>query len=443
MKLNSFFIFFLFATVSVYAQDAFTIKEAVAYAKKNTAAAKNALVDIQDAELQILELKRSGLPQVNGQFQYSANVIVPTSVLPANTFNPQASADDVVKVKFGVPWGGQAGIGVNQLIFDGSYLVGLRAADTYRQLASQNKQQNDVNTTETVIKAYYSVLVAEERAKLLTLNINRLDSIIRETKLILKEGFIEEIDVMRLEVQRNNLITEQQKVANLIQLSYQLLKFQMGFSLQNPIQLSDKLTDSDIAALRLISNQSIDFGNRIEYSLLQTQRRLTELNIERIQKGSLPSVFFSGSLGVSHGNPRFNPFERWFPVSSLTLGTSIPIYDSGVRKTKVQREQLNLLKIDNGVLQLRESFELQNSVAITNLTNGIQTLDVQQRNLNLAKEVLRVSSIKYKQGVGSNIEVLNAEASLKEAQTNYFAALYDVLIAKVDLDKARGELSNF
>lgn len=422
------------------AQETFTIQEAVTYAKKNSAASKNALVDIQDAELQIQELKQTGLPQINGSFQFTYNAIVPTSILPANSFDPSASETEVIKVKFGVPWGGQAAIAVNQLIFDGSYLVGLRAAATYRELAAKNKLQNDVTITEAVTKAYYSVLVAQERSKILNLNVNRLDSLIRDTEILFKEGFAEGIDVMRLQVQRNNIVTEQQKVRNLIDLSYQLLKFQMGYRLENPIILEDKLEGSDITALRLVSNMPVDYGNRIEFSLLETQRKLTELNLERIEKGALPSVFFSGSLGASHGNPRFNPFERWFALSGITLGTTIPIYDSGIRKTKAQREQLNLIKIDNGAVQLRESFELQNSQAITNLTNGIKTLDVQQSNVDLAKEVLRVSNIKYKEGVGSNIEVINAESSLKEAQTNYFAALYDVLIAKVDLDLARGDL---
>lgn len=440
MRFTAILLLLGLGSFAANAQEAFSINEAVAYAKKNNVAAKNALVDIQDAELQIQELKQTGLPQINGQFQFTYNAIVPTSVLPANTFDPTASEADVVKVKFGVPWGGQAGIGLNQLIFDGSYLVGLRAAATYRELAAKNKLQSDVTIAESVTKAYYSVLVAEERAKILNLNVNRLDSLIRDTQILFKEGFAEEIDVMRLEVQRNNLLTEQQKVSNLIDLSYQLLKFQMGFRLENPIKLTDQLEGSDITALRLITNEPVDYGNRIEFSLLETQRKLTELNLERIQKGALPSVFFNGSLGAGHGNPRFNPFERWFGSSALTLGTTIPIYDSGIRKTQAQRERLNIIKIDNGAEQLKESFELQNSQAITNLTNGIQTLDVQQRNLDLAKEVLRVSNIKYKAGVGSNIEVINAEASLKEAQTNYFAALYDVLIAKVDLDLARGDL---
>jgi outer membrane protein TolC len=436
-----FTLFFLAASVFVVnAQQAFTIQEAVVYAKKNNAASKNALVDIQDAELQIQELKQTGLPQITGQFQYSYNAIVPSVILPANTFDPTAPEGAVTTAQFGVPWGAQAGIAVNQLIFDGSYLVGLRAAATYRELAAKNKLQNDVTITESVTKAYYSVLVAEERAKILNLNVNRLDSLIRDTQILFQEGFAEGIDVMRLEVQRNNLFTERQKVENLIDLSYQLLKFQMGYRLENPIELKDQLEGSDITALRIISNMPIDYGNRIEFSLLETQRRLSELNMERIQKGALPSVFFSGSLGANHGNRQFNPFQNWFGLSTLTLGVNVPIYDSGIRKTQAQREQLNLIKLDNGAEQLKESFELQNSQAITNLTNGIQTLDVQQSNVDLAKEVLRVSNIKYKAGVGSNIEVINAEASLKESQTNYFAALYDVLIAKVDLDLARGDL---
>ncbi len=429
-----------FGAFAANAQETFTIQEAVAYAKKNAAASKNALVDIQDAELQIQELKQTGLPQVTGQFQYSYNAIVPSVILPADTFDPTAPEGAVTTAQFGVAWGAQTAIAVNQLIFDGSYLVGLRAAATYRELAAKNKLQNDVTITEAVTKAYYSALVAEERAKILDLNACRLDSLIRDTEILFKEGFAEGIDVMRLQVQRNNILTEQQKVRNLIDLSYQLLKFQMGYRLENPLVLEDKLEGSDITALRLISNMPVDYGNRIEYSLLETQRKLAELNMERIQKGALPFVFFSGNIGANHGNRRFNPFENWFTLSTLSLSANIPIYDSGIRKTQTQRQRLNLIKLDNGAEQLKESFELQNSQAITNLTNGIQTLDVQQRNVDLAKDVLRVSNIKYKEGVGSNIEVINAESSLKEAQTNYFAALYDVLIAKVDLDLARGDL---
>ncbi|MFT7482784.1 MAG: outer membrane protein TolC, partial [Oceanospirillaceae bacterium] len=259
MKISYIFLLLGLSFFTANAQQTFTIEEAVAFAKKNNVAAKNALIGIQDAELQIQELKQTGLPQISGQFQYTYNAIVPTSVLPANSFDPSASETDVIKVRFGVPWGGQAGIGLNQLIFDGSYLVGLRAAATYRELAAKNKLQSDVTIAESVTKAYYSVLVAEERSKILKLNVSRLDSLIRDTKILFEEGFAEGIDVMRLEVQQNNLLTEQQKVENLIDLSYQLLKFQMGFRLENPIELTDQLEGSDITALRIISNEPVDY----------------------------------------------------------------------------------------------------------------------------------------------------------------------------------------
>lgn len=441
MKVNYLLVLLLLSSLSLQAQEAFSIQEAVAYGKKNATAIKNAQVDIQDAELQIDEIYKTGLPQIAGQFQYTYNAIVPTQLIDAQNFNPQAPAGEVVKFKFGVPWGGQAGIGVNQLIFDASWLVGLRAANVYRQLAQQNVTKAEDVVVENVTKAYYSILVAEERAKILEVNSQRLDSLIRDTEVLNQQGFVEKIDVDRLLVQRNNLLTETQKVKNLIGFSYQLLKFQMSFPLHKELVLKDKLADQDIAALHLITNQSIDYSKRTEYAALQTQRKLTELNVERYQKGYYPSVFFSGSLGAGHSNTRFNPFERWFGSSALTIGARIPIYDSGLKKVQIQRQQLNLVKIDNGAEQLRESFELQNSQALMSLANGLQSLETQRRNLDLAEEVLRVTKVKYTQGFGSNIEVVNATSGLKEAQTNYIAALYDVLIAKVDLDKARGELN--
>ncbi len=440
MERKLLIILLIINAFNLNAQQTFSIQGAVDYALKNHANVKNARVDMRDAEMQIREIKVAGMPQINGQFQYTYNAIVPTQLLEAKNFDPSAPDGEVVKFRFGVPWAGQAGIGINQLIFDASWLVGLRAADTYRKLAAQNLEQSEVNVAEGVIKAYYSVLVAEERAKLLDLNISRLDSMILQTREFFKQGFVEKIDIDRLDVQRNNTITEKQKVANLILLSYQLLKFQMGYNQKDDLRLTEKLSSADVNALRIQAYRAVDFGSRVEYNLVQTQRKLTELNIERYQKSYFPSFAFSGSLGAGHSNPRFNPFERWFPSSALSLNINIPIYDSGLKKTQIERQRLNLIKIDQGAELLKESFELQNEQAMISLKNGLENLDIQGRNQELAAEVLRVAKIKYQQGTGTNLEIINAESDLKQAQTNYFAALYDVLIARVDLDKAHGRL---
>ena len=424
------------------AQQSFTLKEAVGYGIKNHSEVKNALVKRQDTEMEIKEIKVAGMPQITGQFQYTYNAIVPTQLIEAINFNPEAAPGEVLEVQFGLPWGGQAGIGVNQLIYDATWLVGLRAAGTYRRLADQTITQTKTTVAENVTKAYYSALVAEERAKLLVLNISRLDTLQYNTNEMYKQGFVEKLDLDRLSVQKNNLKAELNKVNNLIDLTYQLLKFQMGMNVAGNITLTDNLKDQEIKALALVSYSEVDPDSRIEYQVLRTNRDLISLNVERYQKGALPNVFFSGSLGAGHSNPRFNPFERWFTASALSLGVNIPIFDSGLRKTKVERQRLTLLQMDNSAEMLRNSFRLENDQATISLKNGLENLEVQKRNMDLAQEIVRVTKIKYQEGVGSNLEVVNAENDNRQAQTNYFAALYDVLVAKVDLDKAHGKLFN-
>ena len=441
IKLRAFFpLLFLIISITAYGQQSFSLKEAVQYGIKNHLTVKNAELEIYSAENTIKQVKAAGLPQINGSFQYTANVIVPTSIIASKNFNPNAAEGEVMKVKFGVPWGGQAGISLNQLLYDATWLVGIKAAPVYRELAQRTVASSKLTVAENIMKAYYSVLVAEERSKILALNISRLDTLLREMKIMNEKGFIEKLDVDRLQVQRNNLVTETLKVGNLIELSYGLLKFQMGIKQQEPITLKDKLSETDVNTLQLPDYQGVDYVRRIEYSTLMTQRKLASLDMERTQKGIFPKVFFSGSLGAGHSNPRFNPFERWFGASALSIGLQVPIYDSGLRKLQVQQHQINLTKIDQSALYLRELFELQATQGIISLKNGLETLKSQKANMDLATEVVRVSKIKYQAGAGTNIEVINAESSLKEAQTNYFAALYDLLIAKVDLDKANGKL---
>ncbi len=424
----------------LHAQNAFTVSEAVDYAISNHDNVKSAKVGIQDAELQIKEIKAAGMPQINGQFQYTANIIVPTQLIAATNFNPQAKEGEVVKFKFGVPWGGQAGVGINQLIFDATWLVGLRAADTYRLIAKQEVEKSQISVAEMVQKAYYSTLVAEQRAKLLDLNLNRMDSAILQTEAFFKAGFVEKIDIDRLKVQRNNLVTEKTKIKNLIELSYQLLKFQMGYPQNEALVLKETLDAGKVKDMIGLLNTDINPENRIEYNSLQTTRNLTLLNIERINKTQIPSVALSGSLGAGHSNITFNPFERWFGSSALSLNVRIPIYDSGLRKIQAERQRLNLIKIDNGANLLKKSFQLELDQAKINLKNGFEALEVQERNLELANEVLRVSKVKFQQGLGSSLEVVNSEADVKQSQNNYLSALYDIIIGKVDFDKIQGKL---
>ncbi|KQS23911.1 TolC family protein [Dyadobacter sp. Leaf189] len=435
----------LLSFASIRAQDGgYSLEQAVDYAIKHNLNIKNAQLDATSAEARIGEIRAAGLPQVSAAVSVTNNIIIPRFFLPANAFDPTAPADaPPAAVEFGIPWQGSASANLNQLIFNGSYFIGLKAAATYRELAQKSTTSSKVQVAEAVTKAYYSAQVAEERAKLLDLNISRVDSLMRETKAMNASGFVELLDVNRLEVQINNLQTERQKVQNLIELSYALLKYQMGMPANEPINLTDDINAVNVDSLRTATvGSDLSYENRIEYSLLSTQEKLAGLDLRNVRSGYLPSLSASLGYGYNAGYDKFaHLFSRnWFNNMVLTVNLNVPIFDGFSKRYQINQKKIAIDKVKNSQTLLKQSIDLENNQAGINIKNAFATLETQKRNLTLAEEIVRVSKIKYKEGVGSNIEVINAESSLKEAQTNYFTALYDLMIAKVDLSRAKGEL---
>jgi outer membrane protein TolC len=443
----------LFALAAVFAvhhgvaaQDAFSLQGAVEYAIQKNINVKNAQLETVLAEGKIGETRAIGLPQVSANFSYTNSLIIQRMFVPANIFDPSIPADaPPIAMQFGIKNAGAASATWNQLLFNGSYFVGLRAAATYRELAQKGVNQSEIAVAEAVHKAYYSVQVAEQQGEILGLNIARLDTMLRETKVLNEAGFVERIDVDRIEVQRNNLVSEKQKVSNLIELSKALLKYQMGMPQDAPLLLTDRLDPNiNLDDFReLLQNQEENvYTNRIEYSLLETQEKLADLDIQNVRSGYLPIVTASLGYGHNSGNPTFGGLwtNKWFNNSAFSLNLQIPIFDGMSKHYQLQQKRVARDQVANHQTLLQQSIDLEIKQARINITNALETLVAQQRNIDLAKEVVRVSKIKYQEGVGSNIEVVNAESSLKEAQTNYFASLYDLLIAKVEIQKARGEL---
>lgn len=427
-----------------FAQQAFTLKEAVDYGVKNHLSIKNSQFDVISAEARIQEIKAIGLPQVSGNIGWTDNLVVPRFFVPAKTFNPAAADGEVTALKFGVQYSSNATISLNQLLFDGSYLLGLKASQVYRELAQKNLKASKVTVAENVTKAYYSVLVNEERLKLLDINIGRLDSLLRDTKALNQQGFVEKLDVDRLTVQVNNLKTERENILRFQEVALYLLKFQMGYKLEEPLVLSDKLANVDLNDISVLDvPMPFNYTNRIEYSTLETNSRLAALDVKNNQAGYYPRLVMTGSSGWSTGTDKFNIFAQpWFNASSIGLSLQIPIFDSFSKKYKIVQAKNRFEQTKIGLGLLEKSIDLQIRTAQIQLQNNWTSLQENKRNMELAQEVVRVSKIKYKEGVGTNLEVVNAESAFKEAQTNYFQNLYNALIAKVDLDKAAGRLFN-
>ena len=440
----------------------FSLKEAIDYAQKHQSSVLNAQIDEQIAKNKVKETIGIGLPQLSGNASFQDFLQVPTTFLPdfispsvykvleheevkngsGNTIQaPVAGSGALFPAKFGSTYQSSAGLELTQLLFDGSYIVGLKASKTYKELSNRNLKRTRIETAVAVTKAYYSVLVSNEQLSLLDANLQRLKKSLNDTEAFFKNGFVEKIDVDRLSVLKNNLETERENVVRLLALNVNLLKFQMGM----PVQSTLTLTDS-ISALQMepatVASDTTAYRSRIEYSLLETQKKLNELDLKRYRSQYLPSLVAFGSTSKNFQSNNFSElFDKSFPTTVIGLRLSVPLIAGGQKLYRVRSAKLEVMKTENTITNLKNAIDLEISQTQTTYTNGMRSLENQKRNMELAKDVLKVTRVKYEQGVGSSLEVTSAETALKESQNNYINALYDLLINKVNLDKALGRIN--
>lgn len=442
-KPSIFLILFSFSLLTLKAQQTepyqFSLQQAIEYALKHQSAVLNADIDVQIAKNKVNETTGMGLPQVSTNFSFQDFVKVPTSLIPGEFFGEPAGT--FIPVQFGVKYQSTLGLEASQLLFDGSYLVGLQASKTYKELSIRNSKRTKIETAVAVTKAYYSVLVSNEQLNLLDANLLRLKKSLNDTEAYFKNGFVEKIDLDRLKVLSNNLETERQNVIRLLDLNTKLLKFQMGMPIEIGLKLTDGIADIQIDTEVLLPDSNA-YSNRVEYSLLQTQKKLNELNLKRYKSEFLPSIVAFGSTSSIYQNNDFSQlYDNRFPTTVVGLRLSLPIISGGQRIFKIKSAALEVKKSANDLSNAKNGINLEIAQAKTSYQNGYQSLENQKRNMELSKEVLRVAKIKYEQGVGSSLEVTSAETALKESQNNYINALYDLLINKVNLDRALGKIT--
>jgi outer membrane protein len=455
---------------------AFTLEQCITYALENSTDIKNATLDQKIAEAKVKETRGIGLPQISGSGtvqhyndlprmfmtkQSVYNFAAPTDPNTGNRvdykdFYPNLSDKSVFAAQnlFQLKNSGNAGFAVNQILFNGSYLVGLQAANAYKSLSVKALNQTKETTIQQVTKAYYAVLINKDRIQLFDNNISRVETLLNTTKALNDNGFAEAIDVDRIRVTLNNLKAEKSKFEKIQELSGLLLKFQMNYPMDQEISVV-----GDIASLQVDENvlnaysSEWDYAKRTDYQLLLANERLQELNLKNKYAGSLPTLSAFGNYGWSTQSSTFGGLfktetripgadvsDKWYPVSYLGLSLNVPIF-SGLQQTyRIQQAKIELLKTQNTITRAKQGIDLEIKQFALTYLNAVTSLKSQAENKTLAENVARVTKVKYEEGVGSNLEVIDAESALREAQINYYSALYDALVAKVDLDKAYGQI---
>lgn len=421
-----------------------SLDSAIGYALQHNENLKIAEINIADAEAQVGQTRADGLPQINASFGYTNNVEIPVNIVPANVFDPTAPADQTVPIRFGVQYQGNFGVTATQMIWDGSFFIGLKAAKTLREKVVVDKQKTRQDVIEQVKKAYYLVLVNQVRTDLIDANRTTLQNTLEETEALYLNGFAEKIDVSRLRVQLNNLDAERAEVENAIATSKNLLKVVIGMPVSDEVILLDNLDEFDFS-YRLDEVQSYAVTERVEMQQLSYLQQLAALDIKNVRSGYVPKVQLNAGWGRNTGNDVFgnlwNSNRQWFSNSSIGLSVNIPIFDGLRKKYGIQRSQYQLETLNQQYQLTRNNLENELENAQSTLDVNLEKLEVQEANLALAQEVIDVTTAKFREGVGSNLELVNAEQSYKIAEVNYLTALYNAIRAKIDLDKALGKFN--
>jgi len=437
----------LFFCFGAGAQEAFSLEDAIRYAETNHIDIKKSLLDIDDADFQVKEVLAAALPKLDGNVEYQRFLQLPTQIVPKGSFSegdpslgiPEFPEEDM-EVRFGLKNSLSGGLSFNTLLFDGSVFVGIQASRLARELAKSQIGVTERDVRDQVTKAYLAVLIAERNREILDKNVENLEVTLHETRAMYEEGFMEKLDVDRLEYSLSNLEMELDNVENMVSTTLNVLKLQMGYPMEDSIRVTeslDQFVDRQEAVMLL--SEKYDFESRPEAKPLKVAEELREMDIRQLRFGYFPTVSVFLSYNQTLQADKLND-GKWFPSSVVGGTVNIPIFDGRDRSMKIQRAKVRLEQHQLDMEQTRRAFNMEVLNARNDFLTHLNKVNNSEKSLELAEEIYHVAQVKFREGVGSSVEMYQAESSFYEAQAHYINALYDFMISKSDLEKALGKI---
>lgn len=449
----------LLSTGAVQAQTRheLTVKEAVDLAYKNVIELQNAQIDYRIQEAKNKEILGQALPQLSGNVGANHYLKLPFILFPDATSTaiysilkqegvqgssgPITNVPPVVQrqVAFQQPWNFQASATLNQLLFQPDVFVGLQARKTALQYSNALIEQTRERIKDSAYKRYYAILIAERQLGFINAGLERLQKLYQDDSVMFKNGFAERLDLDKVQVQINNLISTKAQIESGIEIGYAALKFSLGLPQQDTVVLKEDLSSVNLKDGILATD--FQYENRAEVRTLNVLRDLQQLDLKRNRLGYLPTVAASANYTLSGLSERFfNKNTAWINSAFVGLNINIPIFDGFQRKYKVQQSRLNIEKLDNSIKLAKQGIDLEQNINRNTLKTALFNLDVQERNMQLAEKVFNTTKLKFQQGLGSSFEVLQADADYQTAQSNYFNALYNAAVAKTSYLYSLGKL---
>ncbi len=447
MNLPVFFIM-VFTTGFLYAQEQqdqpleVSLDQAVEYALENNYEVINAKADARIADKQVWEITASGLPQVSATAGYQYFLDIPTNLVPAEFFDGEPG--EFQEIQFGTEQNLTLTGTVNQLVFDGSYIVGLQAARVFRELSERNYQRSETEVKSMVTQTYYLALVSSENLDIISENLENMENTLDETEKLFEAGFTDAINVDQLKLTVANMKNTISNLERQKKITLDMLKFQMGMDVQQDLLLSDNLQSLfENVSLEILSVQNFDPSNHIDFRIMESQERMQLMAYRREISFYLPSINASYTRQESAQRNEFNFFqsgESWFPTSIIGLNINIPIFSSGLRASKVQQAKIELEKATNNKEQVFQSLLLQKQEAQAEINSAMENFNSEKENLELAEKIMSRTQIMFREGMATSLELTQASDQMLTTQANYVNAMFELLEAKTKLEKALDRL---
>ena len=416
---------------------AFSLKEAIDHAIQHNYSAVNANRDVEAAKKKKWETTTMGLPQISGSVNYQDNFRLQKSLIPAEFFGGQPG--DFIPVTFGTKHNMNAALTLSQLIFDGSYLVGLQSAKTYLKISENAKVKTNQELREIVTISYGNVLLADESIVIFERNKVALEKTLNDTREIYKNGFTEEENVEQLQITLASINSALENVIRQKRIALDMLKLVLGVNLEDQITLKDKLdyltqTNMDLAILK----EQFEVKNNIDYQIGQNTLTSSELLLKLEKSKALPSLGAQMNFGAnSFGNKFtfFNADHQWFNYSNLGIGLTVPIFSSLGRSARTQQAKIAVEQSKTRLTETEQKLKLQFEKAKSDYEYCLEQLGTSKNNLNLAERIESKNQIKFKEGLTSSFDLTDAQRQLYSAQQSYLQAMVDVITKRAALEK--------
>jgi len=416
--------------------ESLSLEEAVAYGLTHNRSIINADREIQKSKKERWMTIASGLPQISSEVNYQNFLEMPVSLVPAEFFG--GNPGEFAELTFGTEQNMIGTFKVEQLIFDGSFLVGLEASKVYLSISQNLFEKSNLETRKIITNLYSNVLLAQYNIVLLEKNIASLKDNLNEIHQLFRNGFEEEESVEQIQLTLAQTNSRLKYAKNLLKVEQDMLKFVIGYPLEAYLKLTDDLEDIFSEELYFETLPSVEnIENNIDIRIADNNVKAESLLLKLEKSKALPKVnaFVNRTFtGNSNEFTFTDSDQKWYGSTLLGLNVKIPIFSSLGRNASTQKAKISLDQAKTQLEETQSKVRIEVDAALSDYQLSIDNYYTEKENLRLAERIERKNQNKFYEGMVKSFELRMAQLQLYTAQNNFVAAIQKVINNKISLE---------